>query len=642
METGPCDEEVKHPCKQQTNKEQHPQTIGLNDFPISGFSRAVIAVSHFTIPWVSRNPRPPHQSPEQNNQAGFPSFYSIVSDNRGILLTSFLREKHIILLYKSTQKNVTTPVFHRLGYFIRNGIVSPVPRFPRPGKARTILILDPPGIKPGAMKLDLSLVPEPVKRLQEILGPVKSYVVGGILRDSLAGARLGPEGIITQTAGNDWDLATPLPPREVLSRLRRAGVTAVPIGFEHGTVAAVIDGVSYEITTFRHDLEYRDGRHPTVRFAQSLEDDLMRRDFTVNALALDLESGEILDLFGGLRDLRDRIIRTVGDPEFRFREDYLRMLRATRFAAKLEGPIEPETRAAVLRNAPLIQNVSPERVREEILKLLSYRQPSQGFAWMHDTGLLLYILPELESGFGVGQNRFHADDVAWHTLHAVDALDPRYPFLRFVTLMHDLGKVPAKRYMPHKDDYVFYGHQYVGKRMTRRIMRRLRFSNKEIETASAIVENHMYNLKPDLSEGASRRFIRKLGRENVEGFLRMRMADRKGNHLNDDGYEKGIFHFVRSLRKITRAEDALTVQKLRVNGYDLMEMGLKPGPVFSRILNGILEEVLDDPSLNERAYLLGRARALVEEFQRTGDVQIHPGTHGHNEEDEEAKEEDAT
>jgi len=196
--------------------------------------------------------------------------------------------------------------------------------------------------------------------------------------------------------------------------------------------------------------------------------------------------------------------------------------------------------------------------------------------------------------------------------------------------------------MPHKNDYVFYGHQYVGKRMTRRIMRRLRFSNKEIETASAIVENHMYNLKPDLSEGASRRFIRKLGRENVEGFLRMRMADRKGNHLNDDGYEKGIFHFVRSLRKITRAEDALTVQKLRVNGYDLMEMGLKPGPVFSRILNGILEEVLDDPSLNERAYLLGRARALVEEFQRTGDVQIHPGTHGHNEEDEEAKEEDAT
>ncbi|MFB3789073.1 MAG: CCA tRNA nucleotidyltransferase [bacterium] len=492
---------------------------------------------------------------------------------------------------------------------------------------------DPVGIKPGDMKLDLSLVPEPVKRLQELLGPAKSYVVGGILRDSLGAARPGPEGIISRITGNDWDLATPLRPREVLTRLRRAGVTAVPIGFEHGTVAAVIEGVSHEITTFRYDLEYRDGRHPTVRFADSLEDDLMRRDFTVNSLALDLESGEILDLFGGLRDLQDRIIRTVGDPEVRFREDYLRMLRAARFAAKLEGVIDPETRAAVLRNAPLIQNVSPERVREEILKLLTYRQPSQGFEWMQATGLLLYILPELESGFGVGQNRFHADDVARHTLHAVDALDPRYPFLRFVTLMHDLGKVPAKRYMPHKGDYVFYGHQYVSKRMTRRIMRRLRFSNKEIETATAIVENHMYNLKPDLSEGASRRFIRKLGRENVEGFLRLRMADRKGNHLNEDGYEKGIFHFVRSLRKITRADDALTVQKLRINGYDLMEMGLIPGPVFSRILNGILEEVLDNPSLNEREYLLGRARKIVQEYQRTGDIQIQPPSSTPEEED---------
>ncbi len=479
-------------------------------------------------------------------------------------------------------------------------------------------------IKPGIMKLDLSLVPEPVKRLQEILGPEKPYVVGGILRDTLEKADFSPEGIITRVAGNDWDFATPLHPREVLTRLRRAGITAAPIGFEHGTVAAVIEGVSYEITTFRFDLEYRDGRHPTVRFAQSLEEDLQRRDFTVNALALDLDTGEILDLFDGIQDLRKRIIRTVGDPEIRFREDHLRMLRAARFAAKLEGRIEPETHSAIVRNAPLIQNISPERIREEILKLLSCRRPSLGFEWMHATGLLLYILPELEMGYGVGQNRFHADDVARHTLHAVDALDPRYPFWRFVTLMHDLGKIPAKRYLPRKGDYVFYGHQYISKRLTRRIMRRLRFSNKEIETAASIVENHMYNLKPGLSEGASRRFIRKLGRENVEGFLRMRMADRKGNHLNEDGYEKGIFHFVRTVRKIDRAEDALTVQKLRINGYDLMNLGLKPGPIFSQILNSLLEDVLDHPALNDRDYLLDRARAMAEEYLRTGSLPIHP------------------
>ncbi|MGC9327459.1 MAG: HD domain-containing protein, partial [Candidatus Hinthialibacter sp.] len=189
-----------------------------------------------------------------------------------------------------------------------------------------------------------------------------------------------------------------------------------------------------------------------------------------------------------------------------------------------------------------------------------------------------------------------------------------------VTLLHDLGKTPAKKYLPRKGDYVFYGHQYLSKSMARRIMRRLRFSNKEIERASNIIENHMYNLKHGLSKGAIRRFIRKLGRENVEGFLRMRMADRKGNRLNNDGYEKGIFHFLRTVRQIDRDEDALTVQKLQISGYDLIQMGLRPGPVFSLILNHLLEEVLDDSSRNNRDWLLQRAREYAEEYKSTGRI----------------------
>ncbi len=477
--------------------------------------------------------------------------------------------------------------------------------------------------------------------MRDLLGPEKTYVVGGILRDSLLASFPTPMQTIEVVKGNDWDLATPIRPREVLSRLRKAGITAVPIGIEHGTVAAIFSGVQYEITTFRNDLEYRDGRHPIVQFADSIEEDLKRRDFTVNALALDLESGELIDLFNGIEDLRARQIRTVGDPECRFREDYLRMLRAARFAGKLHGTIETVTFLAIRKNAPWIRHVSAERIREEILKLLAYEKPSHGFELMHECGLLHYVLPELEAGFGVLQNRFHSHDVARHILLSVDAVSHKYPFYRFVTLLHDLGKVPAKRFLERKGDYVFYSHQYISKRMGKQIMRRLRFSNKEIEQSTSIVENHMYNLKPDLSQSATRRFLRKLGRENVDGFLRMRMADRKGNLLNNEGYEKGIFHFLRNLRKIDRDEDALKVRDLKISGYDLIEMGLKPGPIFSTILDQLLEEVLDDPSLNDRAWLLARANEFAAEFKQTGKITVtERAANRDDDEDEEGEEND--
>ena len=416
------------------------------------------------------------------------------------------------------------------------------------------------------LSINLSLVPKPVIRLRDLLGPQEIYAVGGIIRDTLLCHHKTGETAITKTSGQDWDLATPLYPKEVMSRLRKANITAVPIGIEHGTVAAIIDGVQYEITTFREDLESTDGRHAVVRFSDCIESDLQRRDFTINAFALNLSTGQILDLFHGIEDLKNKQIRTVGNAEERFREDYLRMLRAARFATKIEGFIEEKSFEAIKKLSSYIVHISTERIRDEILKMLSYPKPSYGFDVLHDMGLLLYILPELEHGYGAWQNRFHADDVAHHILHSVDAVKPKYPFIRFVTLMHDLGKVPSKRYNPNKKDYVFYGHQYTSKRLLERVMRRLRFPNKKIETASHIVENHMYSLKPGLSEGATRRFLRRLGRENVDAFLRMRMADRKGNRFNTDEYERGIFHFLRNVRKIDRDESATKIRDLKISG----------------------------------------------------------------------------
>ncbi len=470
-------------------------------------------------------------------------------------------------------------------------------------------------------RFDPNCIPPDVKRICSLFRHGEIFAVGGVIRDSIL-RHADDQGVIRQSAGNDWDFATSFHPRETMKILRDGGLTAIPVGIEHGTVAAVIDKKLYEITTYRHDLESKDGRHAVIRFARTLKDDLERRDFTINAFALDIESGEITDLFNGLKDLENKRIQTVGDPHTRFQEDHLRMLRACRFAAKLEGTIETETYQAIRKHAHRIQNISAERIRDELMKMLAYPIPSHGFVLMHQTGLLMYILPELEAGFDVYQNRFHADDVAMHTLHTIDALSPKYPKYRWMALLHDLGKVPCKMYREQKGDYVFYGHQYAGKKMGRKIMKRLRFSNKDMEAAKSVVENHMYNLKPGLSEGAIRRFVRKLGEENVEGFLRMRMADRRGNKLNDESYEKGIFHFVRTLRKIKKADDALTVKSLHINGHDLIQLGLPPGPVFSRILDYLLDQVLDDPGLNNHEWLMRQAQAFADEYKQSGKITV--------------------
>jgi tRNA nucleotidyltransferase/poly(A) polymerase len=476
------------------------------------------------------------------------------------------------------------------------------------------------------LSIDPSLIPLDVLGIVRALKPSSSYVVGGVVRD-MAGALLeGRQPDADSLEETDWDIATSCRPHQALRLLRKAGFVVLPIGIEHGTVVVhprtgkgkADPTRRYEVTTFRIDSKCY-GRHADVDFAETLEEDLKRRDFTVNALAIEPETGHIFDYQGGLEDLQKGIIRAVGVPSQRFQEDYLRLLRAIRFAAALEANIEEETWEAIREQAGGIKTISAERVRDELLKTLKYEKPSHGFLLMHDCGLMEHILPELENCFGVEQNQYHADDVARHTLLTVDALHPRYPFLRFVALMHDLGKPAAKKYMEDRDDYVFYNHEIISARMAVRIMKRLRFSSKEIHRAELLIRTHMYNIEPGMTKKTLRRWLHRIGRENFNDFLRLRMADRRGNRMQPPTLEPGLYEAVRLVRQILRDQDALSLSDLQINGHDLMRLGVKPGPEIGKILNGLLELVLDNSALNRRDILLQQARRIIERGEGASD-----------------------
>lgn len=464
-------------------------------------------------------------------------------------------------------------------------------------------------------------IPEAVRRIHEIIGP-ELFAVGGMIRDTVQ-LMIADNRTTAETAAHtDWDFATPLYPKEVLKRLRQAGIIAVPVGIEHGTVAAVIDRNQYEITTYRHDLEYTDGRHCLVRFADSIEEDLQRRDFTVNAMAMDLRTLQIYDPYCGIEDLRSRIIRTVGRPEDRFAEDHLRMVRAARFAAKLEAAIDEETMQAIRASVSKIHLVSAERIRDELMKMLTYPKPSIGFRILRHTGLLAEILPEFERCFGVEQNQYHSHDVGEHTLLVVDGIAPKYPFLRWIALMHDIAKPVCKQWLDERQDYVFYGHQDTGAELTDTIMKRLRFSNAEIARARHLVAQHMIDLHPEMNASTARRIGRRIGPEAIRDFLRLRMADRRGNHLKQGWIEPGVYYFVRLWRRIEREADALKIGDLKVDGRDLIRLGLPPGPLFREILTALLEKVLDRPELNQRQVLLTELRAYLDQQHVHYDIGI--------------------
>jgi poly(A) polymerase/tRNA nucleotidyltransferase (CCA-adding enzyme) len=443
--------------------------------------------------------------------------------------------------------------------------------------------------------LDPSRVPSAISQVLRRLRSAgfQAYLVGGSVRDLMRGVTV-----------SDWDVATSARP-EAMTKLFPA---AIPTGIKHGTVTVPTAAGPCEVTTFRVEYGYTDARHPDrVEFVADVEADLSRRDFTVNAIAWDPEAGREVDPFGGRADLMSRRIRAVGNPRERIAEDGLRAVRAARFAATLEFDVEESTFDALTEAANGVARVAVERIRDELNKLLAARIPSRGLEVLRRSGLLEGILPELAACVAVPQNRYHAYDVYFHTLYTVDAAPPEKPVVRLAALFHDVGK-PLTRVERENGDATFYNHQFESARLAEEAMTRLRYGRETTERVVHLVRHHMFDYKPEWTDAAVRRFVQNVGVENIADLFDLRIADNVGN-----GLKTGFPHYLEEFRTridgVLAARQALSLQDLDVNGEDVMrELNLEPGPRVGSVLNWLLEQVVEEPSLNERRRLLRRAR----------------------------------
>lgn len=425
----------------------------------------------------------------------------------------------------------------------------------------------------------------------------RGWVVGGSVRDMLRGVPVA-----------DYDVCTDALPDEVM----RIFPKVIPTGIDHGTVSVLVKGHPYEVTTLRGEGEYTDGRRPdAVRFLDDIREDLARRDFTVNAIALDPIDGVLVDPFGGERDLAAHVIRAVGDPMARFSEDGLRVLRAARFAATLSSRIDDATLRAIPECIATYRKVSPERVRDEWLKTMKAKRPSIAFDVMRDTGILGVTCPELMEGVGMTQNKHHAFDVWGHAMACLDACAGD-AVLRVAALLHDVGKPRTRAVGEKTGDYTFYDHERVGADMAEGILTRLRFSNDERSRITAVVRHHLLCYDPTWTPAAVRRWIRRVGRERMDDLYALGRADAAGKGLPVEDDLARIAELEARAKDILAAGDALTVKALRVNGTDLMkELGMKPGRALGETLEKLLELVLEDPTQNERDALLAAARGML-------------------------------
>jgi putative nucleotidyltransferase with HDIG domain len=457
-----------------------------------------------------------------------------------------------------------------------------------------------------------------LKKLQD--RNFEAYIVGGCVRD-----------LLLDKIPNDWDVTTNAKPLEVIeifpdsfyeNNFGTVGVKVekfLPkIGNEKG------DHDIVEVTTYRIESIYSDRRRPDdIAFANSLDEDLSRRDFTINAIALKVHNFsedttssqididyEIVDLFGGKEDIDKKNIKAVGDAEIRFNEDALRMMRAIRFCAQLNFQIEEKTFTAIKKNASLIQQVSMERIKDELTKIILSENPTEGIDMMHQTGLLQYIIPELEKGVGVAQNRHHIYTIYKHLILSLKFCPSNKLEVRLAALFHDIAKPQTKR---GEGLYAtFYNHDHVGSRLVKNILTRLRFSNEVIENVSMLVDNHMFYYNPDeVGEASVRRLIKKVGLENMKDLMDLRISDRLGS-----GTPKAKPYKLRHLEYIIEkvSKDAVSVKMLAINGTILMqELSVAPGPKIGAILDVLLSEVIEDPTKNTSEWLLSRAEILKSE-----------------------------
>jgi putative nucleotidyltransferase with HDIG domain len=432
------------------------------------------------------------------------------------------------------------------------------------------------------------------------------YLVGGAVRD------LQMKRIV-----DDWDFTTNATPEEILK--------IFPKGFydnKFGTVGISHESSPnpYEITTFRREFGYTDKRHPDkVVWGKTLDEDLKRRDFTINAMALQVIkhkplTSKIIDKFKGQEDFEKKIIRAVGDADKRFKEDALRMMRAVRIAAELGFTIEEKTFKAIKKNAALINKIAKERVRDELLKILASPNPYEGMVIFRKVGLSEEILPEFEKTFGVEQKspgRHHIHDVGTHSLLSLKNCKSEDPIVRFATLIHDIGK--PQTYKKIKGVITFYNHEVVSANIAKRITERLRFSKKQSDKFIKLVQYHQFTVDERQTDKAIRRFIKKVGKENIKDMLDLRVGDRLGGGARETSWRLEEF----KKRIIEVQKQPFTVRDLKITGNDVMsELSLPPSPTVGRILDELYREVVNKKIKNDKKTLMARLKKVKKELQK--------------------------
>jgi poly(A) polymerase/tRNA nucleotidyltransferase (CCA-adding enzyme) len=469
------------------------------------------------------------------------------------------------------------------------------------------------------------LIPKEVKFVIEELKKAgfEAYIVGGCVRDFLR--EVEPE---------DWDIATSAKPEEIQKVFPQSFyenkflTVTVQTGSKNSRLKEI------EITTYRSEAKYTDKRHPDeIRFAKTIEEDLGRRDFTVNAMALclrlNVKQEEIVDPFGGRQDLKDKIIRAVGNPEERFSEDALRMMRAVRFAATLGGSaaggwkIEEKTAEAIKKNAFWLQAISKERIRDEFLKIIMAERAADGIELLKQLGLLKYVVPELEEGYRVTQNKHHIYECYEHSLLSLKyAAQKNFnKYVRIAALFHDIAKPRVKQ--GEGPDATFYNHEILGAKMTVQILDRLKFPKKDIEKIVKLVRYHLFYYNVDeVSESSVRRLVREAGPENMEELLQVRMADRIGS-----GVPKAEPYKLRHLKYIIEkvSQDPISAKMLKVNGNEVMKiLDIQAGPRVGQILDILLSFVLETPEKNEKKFLENEIKKMgklsEKELQKLAEV----------------------
>ena len=435
----------------------------------------------------------------------------------------------------------------------------------------------------------------------------EAYLVGGCVRD-----------LLLRREPKDWDLATNAPPERIQGLFEESFYEN-----DFGTVGVVTESADsrhkvVEITPYRREGKYTNARHPDeVEWAQTLAEDLERRDFTINAIAYEPATGEMVDLHGGQDDLRRRVLVTVGEPARRFEEDALRMLRALRLAAELDFALDGTTAAAIASNAHSLERISKERIRDELCKTLASPRPMQGIYVAQKLGLLHYIAPEVEEGIGVAQNQAHAFDVFEHSLRSLQhAADRDWPLdVRLAALLHDIGKPATRAWSDEKGDWTFYGHEVVGAKIAKRVLQDLKFSRETVEIVTTLVRWHMFFSDPDkITLSAVRRVISRVGTEHIKDLLNLRVCDRIGTGRP----KEHPFRLRKYMSMVDEAmRDPITVQMLSLDGRTLMALGEPAGPRIGWILHALLEDVLDDPAKNTAENLTERAKALMKMDDQT-------------------------